>query len=88
MPHATPNRELETLLAYLDEQRTHAIGILEGLDEEALRRPVLPSGWSCLEMVGHLADLERFWFRRVVASDQTAINVLADDPDNPWRNGP
>jgi hypothetical protein len=36
--------ETELLLGFLDEQRNHALGILEGLTEEQLRRPVLPSG--------------------------------------------
>jgi hypothetical protein len=57
-----PARDAEkmALLAWLGEQREHALGILEGLDEEALRRPVLPSGWSCLAMVQHLTGMERF----------------------------
>jgi len=38
--------ETELLLAHLRSQRRHVLGILEGLDDEALRRPVLPSGWS------------------------------------------
>lgn len=60
--------ELETLLDHLNGQRRHVLGILEGLSEEDLRRPILPSGWSCLGMVRHLAiDVERFWFRMVVA---------------------
>ncbi len=37
--------ETELLLGFLDEQRHHVLGILEGLSEEQLRRPVLPSGW-------------------------------------------
>lgn len=60
--------ELTTLLETLKGQRRHVLGILEGLDDEQLRRPVLPSGWSCLGMVRHLAlDDERFWFQSVVA---------------------
>lgn len=59
---STPSTESKTLLAYLNAQRAHVLGILEGLEEEALRRPVLPSGWSCLGLVRHLAlDDERFW---------------------------
>jgi hypothetical protein len=75
-------RERTTLLSYLSAQRTHVLGILEGLDEDALRRPVLPSGWTCLGLVQHLAfDVERFWFRCVVAGEQTAIAALAATPD-------
>src|SRR5450759_4883407 len=47
MPQPPPGTESRTLLAYLNAQREHVLGILEGLDEEALRRPVMPSGWSC-----------------------------------------
>lgn len=76
-----------TLLRYLDSQRKHALGILEGLDEEALRRQVLPSGWSCLGMIQHLAlDVERFWFRAVVAGEQGIIDGLDTMPDA-WQVG-
>lgn len=56
------------LLSALTSQRRHVLGILDGLSDEALRRPVLPSGWTCLGLVQHLArDVEEFWFRRVIA---------------------
>jgi uncharacterized damage-inducible protein DinB len=86
MIEPTPNTEREALLRYLDAQREHALGILEGLDEEALRRPVLPSGWSCLGLVRHLAlDVERFWFGAVVAGDRAIIDEFAAGPDNAWE---
>jgi hypothetical protein len=51
--------ELEALNQALDSQRGHVLGILEGLSDQDLRRPVLPSGWSCLELVRHLTvDVE------------------------------
>lgn len=60
--------ELAALLGCLNGQRRHVLGILEGLSEVDLRRPLLPSGWSCLGLVRHLAlDVERFWFHAVVA---------------------
>jgi hypothetical protein len=66
--------EREVLLARLEDQRRHVAGDLEGLDEEDLRRAVLPSGWNCLGLLGHLTnDVERFWFRCVVAGEQDAI---------------
>ena len=49
------DEETALLLAFLDGERQHVMGILEGFPEEQLRRPVLPSGWSCLGMVKHLA---------------------------------
>ena len=83
MSQSTLNAETTMLLSYLDAQREHILGILEGLNEIALRQQVLPSGWSCLGLVQHLAlDVERFWFRAVVAADQSAIDDL---PDNAWH---
>jgi hypothetical protein len=77
--------ETTTLLRYLNAQRRHVVGILEGLDDDALRRPVLPSGWSCLGLIQHLAlDVERFWFGAVVAGDPTVITSL-DDIENAWQ---
>ncbi|GEM_PF-1373533 len=38
--------ETRVLLQFLDTERDHVLGILEGLSEEQLRRPVLPSGWQ------------------------------------------
>jgi hypothetical protein len=63
--------ETGTLLTRLDHQRRHV------QDEADLRRPVLPPGWSCLGLVRHLAlDVERFWFRAVVARDRAVIDGL------------
>ena len=62
--------ETRPLLDTLNSQRHHVLGILEGLSEEQLRRPVLPSGWSCLGMVKHLAlSDEHYWFRCIVGGE-------------------
>jgi uncharacterized damage-inducible protein DinB len=80
--------ETKLLLDSLRIQRRHVLGILEGLDEGALRRPVLPSGWTCLGLVRHLAmDVEEFWFRAVTAADAAAIEELAATGDNAWKVG-
>ncbi|MER5887490.1 DinB family protein [Streptomyces sp. NPDC001941] len=79
--------EAEALLHFLSGQRRHVLGILEGLDEEALRRPVLPSGWNCLGLVQHLAlDVERFWFGAVVLGDKDVIDSLPHG-DEGWTVG-
>ena len=89
MPQPSPGTENRTLLAYLNAQREHVLGILEGLDEEALRRPVLPSGWSCLGLLRHLAlDDERFWFRGIVSGEQIVIDEVTKTPDDAWQVGP
>jgi len=60
----------EALLETLDAQRQHVLGSLEGLDAAALRQRTLPTDWTCVGMVQHLAlDVERFWFRQTVAGE-------------------
>src|SRR5262249_7677583 len=55
------------------------------LPEEVLRRPVLPSGWTCLGLVRHLAlDVERFWFQAVVAGATVELETGA----GAWQVGP
>ncbi|GGY94626.1 DinB family protein [Streptomyces nitrosporeus] len=81
--------ELTALLGVLDGKRTHVLDILEGLDEEALRRPVLPSGWTCLGLVHHLAlDDEKFWFRAVAAGEESAIEEILGAGENAWQPDP
>jgi uncharacterized damage-inducible protein DinB len=61
----TADREREALLTWLRAQREHVLQAVDGLPDEALRRPVLPPGWTCLGLVQHLTlDVERFWVRR------------------------
>ena len=86
MTQPANSTETKTLLASLNAQRRHVLGILEGLSEEDLRRPVLPSGWTCLGLVRHLAvDVERFWFRGVVAGQPIDLDRADDDV---WQVGP
>ena len=66
--------ERDALLASLTAQREHVLDALQGLTETELRRPVLPSGWTCLGLVQHLTlDVERFWFRAVVAGEHVEL---------------
>lgn len=82
MSQPTMVDERAMLLSYLNAQRNHVLGILEGLSEEDLRRPVLPSGWTSVGLVQHLAlDVECFWFRAAIAGEQTVIDELADAGD-------
>lgn len=62
----SPERAL--LIGRLAGQRRHVLEQLDGLSDEQLRRPVLPSGWSCLGLVRHLTlSDERYWFEVVMA---------------------
>jgi uncharacterized damage-inducible protein DinB len=82
---AVVDAEITALLRFLQVQRDHVLGTVEGLSEEALRRPVLPSGWSCLGMVQHLTlSVERLWFRAVVAGDPEVIDLVGSQ-DSAWQ---
>jgi uncharacterized damage-inducible protein DinB len=80
--------EITALMLCLQRQRNHVLGAVEGLSDEALRRPVLPSGWSCLGMVQHLTlSVERLWFRAVVAGDPEVIDQVGSQ-DSAWQVNP
>jgi uncharacterized damage-inducible protein DinB len=62
------------LLAYLNSARDHVVAALDGVSDADLRRPIVPSGWSMLGLVQHLAlDVERFWFRAVMAGQDVTL---------------
>jgi len=75
------------LLDRLSGQRRHVLTQLEGLSDEQLRRPVLPSGWSCLGLVRHLTlSDERYWFEVVVAGEP--LDFWPDGENGDWRVQP
>src|SRR5580692_1014300 len=59
--------EDQVLLAFLVAQRDSVLSIVEGLDEEAWQRSVVPSGWTPAGLVEHLGGAEWHWFQGVVA---------------------
>ncbi len=87
MTKTVPDKERAALLGWLDGQRRHVLGVLTGLSDADLRRPVLPSGWTCLGMVRHLAvDVERFWFRGLTAGEPVDLHDSTGwqpSPDEP-----
>lgn len=79
------NAEIGALKGALDGQRGHVLGILEGLSAADLRRPVLPSGWSCLALLRHLTvDVERFWIPGVIAGDPEVAGQLTAGAKTHW----
>ena len=54
--------ERETLVAFLDYLRESVLIKVSGLDDESLRRPLVPSGTSLLGLVKHLSTVETLWF--------------------------
>jgi uncharacterized damage-inducible protein DinB len=67
----SPVGERETLLGYLNYQRTTLAMKCDGLDAEQLaRRSVEPSTLSLLGLVRHLAKVEQVWFRITMSGQQ------------------
>jgi uncharacterized damage-inducible protein DinB len=58
----TDSGELDTALAFLDFNRESVLKKTDGLDEEQLRRVLVPTGTNLLGLVKHLAAAERYWF--------------------------
>jgi hypothetical protein len=79
--------ERDLLLERLGGQRQHVLGAIEGLSDEQLRRPVLPSGWNCAGLLQHLtlAD-ERYWFRSIVGGE--SLDFFPAGPNAEWIVGP
>ena len=48
----------EVLLRFLQQEREHLVGTLDGLSEYDVRRPLTPSGTSLLGLVKHVASVE------------------------------
>jgi uncharacterized damage-inducible protein DinB len=73
--------ERTTLVEYLRCQRLTLELKCSGLDAAAMaRRSVEPSTMSLLGLVRHMAEVERGWFRRVMAG-QDAPRIFCSDTD-------
>lgn len=76
--------ETDLLLTYLNGQRRHLLQTMDGLDDAALMQPALPSQWSPAALLSHLThDVERFWFRQVVANEPDGFH-LPEGMEEAW----
>jgi uncharacterized damage-inducible protein DinB len=80
-PHRGDERS--TLTGFLRYQRETLELKCNGLDAaELARRTVDPSTLSLLGLVRHMAEVESFWFRNVLAGQDPAPHYYSDtDPD-------
>ena len=67
--------EAAHVAAYLGYYRATVVARARSLPEEALRRTMVPSGWTPLELLHHLAFMERRWF---------TWGFLAEPVPEPW----
>ena len=75
---AVRDAETQALRHFLDYQRSAVLSIVEGLDERAWHRPIVPSGWTPAGMLEHLGNAERHWFQNVVLGREDVL---------PWDEG-
>lgn len=77
--------ERTTLESWLDFHRTTLAMKCDGLDDQqAAAASVPPSAITLTGLVQHLAEVERNWFRRVLAGEQAPpIYDPEADPDGP-----
>lgn len=79
----TQGDERSTLVGFLRWQRDTLAMKCTGLDAEGLaRRSVEPSTLSLLGLLRHMAEVERHWFRRIMAGQDAPPHFYTDaDPD-------
>jgi uncharacterized damage-inducible protein DinB len=80
--------EKESLWAALDRHRDVVLWKLADLDDEQLRRVLVPSGTSLLGLVKHLASVEYGWFCDTFGRQSEALPFDADDPEADLRVEP
>lgn len=61
---------------------------VDGVSDEDLRRPMVPSGTTLLGMVKHLAYVERSWFQNIFLNQEVSFPWTKEDPDADFRIEP
>ena len=74
-PRGSTSDSAELFTRYLDFCRETVLRKVASLSEANLRVSRLPSGWTPLELVVHLAYMERRWF---------VWGFLGEEVDDPW----
>jgi hypothetical protein len=78
----------ELLLGFLDYYRSVVIRKIDGLTDAELRASCLPSGWTPLELLKHLAYMERRWLRWGFRAEQVSDPRGDEDQAGRWHTGP
>lgn len=88
-PPVTLTDTRELLVGYLDYYRAALLRKLDGMPEDDLRASRLPSGWTPLALLKHLAFVERRWLRWGFAAEQVDEIWGEEAPgEGPWHVRP
>lgn len=77
--------ERDVLLAYLNKMRKAVVRTCEGLTEEQLRSPGVPSGTNLLGLIQHLTGVEQHWFQLVFLGENLVPDMSMDVPADATR---
>jgi uncharacterized damage-inducible protein DinB len=80
--------EKETLHASLNMQRDIMVWKLQDLDDDALRKPMTPTGTNLLGMLKHLAAVEYGWFCTTFGRETEPLPFDENDEDADLRVDP
>jgi Protein of unknown function (DUF664) len=78
----------ELLLGFLDHYRSVVAAKVRDVPDADLRSSRLPSGWTPLELVKHLAHMERRWLRWGFLAEPTPDPFGDEAADGRWHVGP
>lgn len=82
------NGERSLLLDHLYAEREHVLAAVEGLSEDNLSCPGVPSGWSISQLLNHLTyDNEIFWIGAIVDGGGECIDLVQDGWKAPATSG-
>ncbi|MEY9872493.1 putative damage-inducible protein DinB [Streptacidiphilus sp. MAP12-33] len=85
-PHTGTEKEI--LLHSMERHRAAVRWKLEGLDDEQLRRQLVPSGTSLLGLVKHLASVEYGWFCETFGVETEPLPDVDEDENADLRVEP
>jgi uncharacterized damage-inducible protein DinB len=83
-PHVPASSQAEVFLRYLDYFRTRAIEKVRALPADAVTTSHLPSGWTPLELLKHLRNMERRWIEWRFEG-RPLPNPWADERNGRWH---
>lgn len=81
---ATDADEKTMLCGWMDFHRATILMKIHGLEDESLRRSLVPSGTSLLGLIKHLALAEHYWFTQIFDGGDAGL-PRPNTPDVDWR---